>query len=49
MAKRSPTLVPPERIARRIRLLRGHKVMLDDDLAELHGIETKTLNKAASR
>ena len=34
---------------RRILLLRGHKVMLDFDLAELYGVETKTLNQAVKR
>jgi hypothetical protein len=31
------TLVPPERIERSILLIRGHKVMLDADLAALYG------------
>ena len=30
-------------------LLRGHKVMLDFDLAGLYGVETKVLNKAVRR
>ena len=38
-----------ERVERRILLIRGHKVMLDSDLAELYGVRTKELNKAASR
>ena len=29
--------------------LRGHKVMLDSDLAELYGVETFNLNKAVKR
>lgn len=36
-------------IERRIFLIRGHKVMLDVDLAELYGVETKNLNKAVQR
>jgi phage regulator Rha-like protein len=38
-----------ERIARSILVLRGHKVMLDSDLAELYGVETKMLNRAVKR
>jgi len=32
-----------------IRLLRGHKVILDRDLARLYGVTTKALNRAVSR
>ena len=42
-------VIPPERIERRILLIRGQKVMLDEDLAELYEIETKTLNRAVGR
>lgn len=38
-----------EQIARRILLLRGHRVMLDADLAELYGVPTKALNQAVRR
>lgn len=41
--------VPAERIARTILLIRGQKVMLDRDLAELYGVETKTLVRALTR
>lgn len=41
--------IPPERIERRILLTRGHKVMLDTDLAELYEIETKLLTRAIRR
>jgi hypothetical protein len=43
------SLIPAERIERRILLLRKHKVMLDADLAELYGVETRTLVQAVSR
>jgi four helix bundle protein len=43
------TLIPAERIARAILLIRGRKVMLDSDLAGLYGIHTKALNQAVSR
>jgi hypothetical protein len=41
--------IPAERIERRILLIRGLKVMLDADLAELYGVETKVLNRAVRR
>jgi len=42
-------LVPTEIIAGKILLIRGQKVMLDRDLAELYGVTTGNLNKAVSR
>ncbi len=42
-------IVPFERVERRIFLIRGQKVMLDRDLAELYGVETKVLNQAVRR
>ena len=42
-------VVPAERIESLIFLLRGHNVMLDADLAELYGVETKSLNRAFMR
>jgi len=42
-------IMPAERIERIIYLIRGEKVMLDSDLAELYGVETKILNKAVKR
>lgn len=38
-----------ERVKRRILLIRGHRMMLDSDLAELYGVRTKELNKAVKR
>jgi hypothetical protein len=43
------SLVPVERIERAILSIRGEKVMLDSDLAELYGVETKVLNQAVKR
>jgi hypothetical protein len=43
------TIVPIEVIERKIYLIRGHKVMLDRDLAELYGVETRVLNQAVRR
>jgi hypothetical protein len=42
-------VVPLERIEQRIIVLRGQKVLLDSDLAELYGVETRVLNQAVSR
>ncbi len=42
-------IIPAERIERRILLICGQKVMLDADLAELYGVETKALNRAVRR
>ncbi|MCG8554504.1 MAG: ORF6N domain-containing protein [Proteobacteria bacterium] len=42
-------IVPLERIEQTILLIRGHKVMLDADLAALYGVETKALNRAVRR
>ena len=47
MGKQS--LVPAERIESRILLLRGHKVMLSTDLAELYGVEPRALVQAVKR
>ena len=41
--------VPAERIEQAILLIRGQKVMLDRDLAELYGVTTGNLNKAVNR
>ncbi len=46
-ARRLP--VPAELIERRIYLIRGQKVMLDSDLAELYQVLTKALNQAVRR
>lgn len=42
-------LVPIERIFDKIFLIRDIKVMLDRDLAELYGVETKVLKQAVRR
>jgi phage regulator Rha-like protein len=42
-------VIPTERIERAILSIRGEKVMLDSDLAELYGVETKALNQAVKR
>lgn len=42
-------LIPRDRIEKTILLIRGHKVMVDADLAELYGVSTKVLNQAVKR
>lgn len=46
---KTSALVRVERIESRILLIRGHKVMLDSDLAELYGVTTKRLNEQVKR
>jgi hypothetical protein len=43
------TVIPAERIERAILVVRGQKVMLDRDLAQLYGVPTKVLNQAVGR
>jgi len=43
------SLVPQERIENLIILVRGQKVMLDQDLATLYGVETRKLVQAVKR
>jgi hypothetical protein len=45
----SKAIIPAERIERRILWIRGQKVMLDADLAELYGVPTKAFNQAVKR
>lgn len=44
-----PAVVPIERIQSRILVLRGMRVVLDRDLAELYGVTTKRLNEQVRR
>ena len=41
--------VPMERVENRILSIRGHRVILDADLAELYGVTTGALNQAEKR
>ena len=43
------SIIPIERVEQAIYLIRGHKVMLDRDLAGLYGVETRALNQAVKR
>ncbi|MDI7261817.1 MAG: ORF6N domain-containing protein [Thermodesulfobacteriota bacterium] len=48
MSEKRP-IIPIEQIEQRILLIRGQKVMLDADLAELYGVTTKRLNEQVKR
>lgn len=43
------TPIPTEVIEQKIYFIRGHKVMLDGDLAKLYGVPTKRLNEQVRR
>lgn len=43
------TPIPTEVIEQKIHFIRGHKVMLDGDLAKLYGVPTKRLNEQVRR
>lgn len=47
--KSSSLAIPTERIEKAIFLIRGEKLMLDVDLAELYGVTTAALNQAVRR
>ncbi len=50
MAKASKALmIPDELVINKIYLIRGQKVMIDNDLAELYAVETKRLKEAVRR
>ncbi len=41
--------IPDEVVMNKIYFIRSHKVMLDSDLAELYGVETKRLKETVKR
>ena len=45
----SKEIIPVERNAQRILVLRGQEVLLDRDLAALYGVETRVINQAVKR
>jgi hypothetical protein len=47
--KMKSSIIPMERIQRKIFLVRGQKVMLDRDLAELYEVPTKVLKQSVKR
>ncbi len=42
-------IIPIEVVEQKIFMIRGHKVMIDRDLANLYGVETRVLNQAVRR
>ncbi len=42
-------MIPVERIEKTILLIRGQKVIIDTDLAELYGVTTKALNQSVTK
>ncbi len=42
-------IVPVGKIEQRILLIRGERVIVDADLAEFYGVQTKVLNQAVKR
>jgi hypothetical protein len=49
MKEKKSLIIPDEFVINKIYYIREQKVMLDSDLAELYGVETKVLNQAISR
>lgn len=49
MAKANKSIITDEVIVTKIYYIRGHKVMLDEDLAELYEVPTKRLNEQVKR
>ena len=47
--KNTELSIPDEVIMNKIYLIRGRKVMMDRDLAELYGVETKQLKRVVRR
>lgn len=47
--KSDKSIIPAELITSKILLIRNEKVLLDRDLAELYGVETRVLNQAVKR
>jgi len=48
--RNTPTsIIPVERVQSRILVIRGQKVIIDSDLAELYGVQTKRLNEQVKR
>ena len=49
MKKIKTTIIPDEVVITKIHLIRDQKIMLDYDLAELYGVETRALKQAVKR
>jgi len=49
MSKKNTVVIPDELIINKIYLIRDQKIMIDRDLAEMYGVETRVLNQAIKR
>ena len=49
MSKTNKIAIPAEVVMSKIYIIREQKVMLDEDLAQLYGVETKRLNEQVKR
>ena len=49
MKTQNELILPDEVVMSKIYLIRGQKVMLDRDLSELYGVETKQLKRQVKR
>lgn len=49
MSHKNAVILPDEVVMNKIYMVRDQKVMLDSDLAELYGVETKVLKQAVRR
>jgi hypothetical protein len=49
MSETNPVSIPDEVVMSKIYVIRDQKVMLDEDLAELYGVETRRLNEQVRR
>ena len=49
MSPLNETIIPDEVVMGKIYMIRDQKVMLDEDLAELYGVETRRLNEQVRR
>ncbi len=47
--KNQEYIIPETLVTSKIYLIRGRKIMLDRDLAELYEVETRVLNQAVNR
>ncbi len=47
--KETSLILPDEIVMKKIFFIRGYKVMLDRDLADLYGVETRRLNEQVKR
>ena len=49
MNEKNSIMIPDEVLINKIHLIRGQKVMIDNDIAELYGVETRRLNEQVKR